>query len=115
MMFLTGKFGLSSADYHDWRGNAMGILSSHASRGFLRGWTHATYAIRAAGPGELRLILRLEDNMDSTQSEFDQAYWASEPPEIVAAFGPPSTLSSDDRTARAVQLAQQGFTIDIAI
>ncbi len=53
--------------------------------------------------------------MDTTQSEFDQAYWASEPPEIVAAFGPASTLSQDDRTTRAVQLAQQGFTIDIAI
>jgi hypothetical protein len=53
--------------------------------------------------------------MDTTQSVFDQAYWASQPPEVVAAFGPASTLSEDDRTNRATQLAQQGFTIDLPI
>jgi hypothetical protein len=57
----------------------------------------------------------MEDNMETTQSDFDQAYWASEPPEIVAAFGPASRLSEDDRTTRAVELAQQGFTIDLPI
>jgi hypothetical protein len=53
--------------------------------------------------------------MASTQSTFDQAYWASQPPEILTAFGPASTLSEDDRTNRATVLAQQGFTIDIPI
>lgn len=69
----------------------------------------------ALPPMARRLILRLEHNMDNIQSNFDQAYWASLPPEVVAAFGPASTLSEDDRTTRAVQLAQQGFTIDIPI
>jgi hypothetical protein len=69
-------------------------------------------ASRGTGP---HFILRLEEDMDNTQSDFDQAYWASQPPEVASAFGPASTLNDDDRATRAQQLAQQGFTIDIPI
>lgn len=50
--------------------------------------------------------------MDTTQQQFDQAYWASQPPEIQALqqIGDPS-----QRAAQAAQLATNGFTIDIPI
>jgi hypothetical protein len=50
--------------------------------------------------------------MDNTQSNFDQAYWASQPPEVraLAAINDPG-----QRTAQGAQLATNGFTIDVPI
>jgi hypothetical protein len=50
--------------------------------------------------------------MDNTQTEFDQAYWASQPPEVRALAG---IAESDQRAGRAVELATKGFTIDVPI
>ena len=50
--------------------------------------------------------------MDAAQTAFDQAYWASQPPEIRAL---PGIASQDDRVASAVHLAARGFTVDVPI
>lgn len=50
--------------------------------------------------------------MDTTQQQFDQAYWASQPPEIQALQ---SITDPDQRAALAAQLAANGFTIDVPI
>ena len=50
--------------------------------------------------------------MDTTQTEFDQAYWASQPPEVRALIG---VADQDQRGAQAAQLASRGFTIDVPI
>jgi len=50
--------------------------------------------------------------MDTTQTAFDQAYWASQPPEIRAL---PGIASQDDRVSSAANLAARGFTIDVPI
>jgi hypothetical protein len=49
--------------------------------------------------------------MDTTQEQFDQAYWASQPPEVQALPG----IAEDQRTARAADLATKGFTIDVPV
>ena len=55
--------------------------------------------------------------MDSTQLEFDQAYQAAQPPEIRALMEMPdgSDLDHGAKVARAAQLAQQGFPVDVPI
>lgn len=50
--------------------------------------------------------------MDTTQQQFDQAYWASQPPEIQAL---PGIADPDQRTSRGAELATKGFTIDVPI
>jgi len=50
--------------------------------------------------------------MDNTQTVFDQAYWASQPPEVQALMG---ISDQGQRAAQAAQLATQGFTIDVPI
>ena len=50
--------------------------------------------------------------MDTIQTAFDQAYWASQPPEVRAL---PGIANQDDRTSAASSLAAQGFTIDVPI
>ncbi len=50
--------------------------------------------------------------MDSTQQQFDQAYWGSQPPEVQAL---PGITNQDQRAARAAELATKGFTIDVPI
>ena len=50
--------------------------------------------------------------MDSQQQEFDQAYWASQPPEVRAL---PSIEDQDGRAKRAADLATKGFVIDVPI
>ena len=50
--------------------------------------------------------------MNNTQTEFDQAYWTSQPPEIRAL---PGIADPDQRAARGAELAGKGFTIDAPI
>jgi hypothetical protein len=50
--------------------------------------------------------------MDSQQQEFDQAYWAAQPPEVRAL---PSIADQDSRGTRAAELASKGFVIDVPI
>ena len=50
--------------------------------------------------------------MDNTQTEFDQAYWASQPPEVQAL---PGIADPDQRAARGAELASNGFSIDVPI
>src|SRR6204780_4714587 len=50
--------------------------------------------------------------MDTTQQQFDQAYWASQPPAIQALQ---SIADQEQRATAAAQLATNGFTIDVPI
>lgn len=50
--------------------------------------------------------------MDTTQTEFDQAYWASQPTEVRAL---PGIADLNQRATRAAQLASNGFLIDVPI
>jgi hypothetical protein len=50
--------------------------------------------------------------MDTTQQQFDQAYWASQPPEVQAL---PGISDSTQRAGKAATLATNGFTIDVPI
>ena len=50
--------------------------------------------------------------METTQQQFDQAYWASQPPEVQALQ---SITDQDQRATLAAQLASNGFTIDVPI
>ena len=50
--------------------------------------------------------------MDTTQQQFDAAYWASQPPEIQALQ---SIADPDQRADQAAELATNGFTIDVPI
>ena len=50
--------------------------------------------------------------MDSQQQVFDQAYWASQAPEV---RGLPSIEDQDSRGTRAADLASKGFVIDVPI
>jgi hypothetical protein len=50
--------------------------------------------------------------MDTTQQQFDQAYWASQPPPVQALR---SITDQDQRDTAAAQLATEGFTIDVPI
>jgi hypothetical protein len=50
--------------------------------------------------------------MDTTQQQFDQAYWASQPPAVQALQ---SIIDQDQRETAAAQLASEGFTIDVPI
>jgi len=50
--------------------------------------------------------------MDTTQQQFDQAYWASQPPELQAL---PGIADPQQRTANAAELATKGFTVDVPI
>ena len=50
--------------------------------------------------------------MDSVQTAFDKAYWASEPPELQAL---PAIEDFTQRTTRAAVLAAQGFIVDVPI
>jgi hypothetical protein len=50
--------------------------------------------------------------MDITQQQFDQAYWASAPPEVQAL---PGIADPYQRSARAAELATNGFTVDVPI
>jgi len=50
--------------------------------------------------------------METTQQQFDQAYWASQPPEVQALQG---IADQGQRTTQAAQLAASGFTIDVPI
>ena len=50
--------------------------------------------------------------MESQQQEFDQAYWAFQPPEV---RGLPSLEDQDSRAKRAAELAAKGFVIDVPI
>jgi hypothetical protein len=49
--------------------------------------------------------------METTQQQFDQTYWLSKPDEVRAL----PSLSAEARAARAAELAQQGFIIDVPI
>lgn len=60
----------------------------------------------AARPASVRPV------MDTTQQQFDQAYWASQPPTVQALE---SITDTDQRATQAAQLATQGFTIDVPI
>jgi hypothetical protein len=55
--------------------------------------------------------------MDPTQLEFDQAYQAAQPPEIRALMNMQDDNDADNQAkiARAAQLAQQGFSVDVPI
>lgn len=50
--------------------------------------------------------------MDNIQDDFDQAYWAAQPPEVRAL---PEIEDPAGRATRGAQLATQGFTIDVPI
>src|SRR5579872_7409002 len=50
--------------------------------------------------------------MDSVQTAFDKAYWASEPPELQAL---PAIDDMSQRTLRAAALAAKGFIVDVPI
>ena len=50
--------------------------------------------------------------MDSQQQQFDQVYWAFQPPEVRAL---PSIPDQDSRATRAADLASKGFVIDVPI
>jgi hypothetical protein len=50
--------------------------------------------------------------MESQQTEFDQVYWASQPPEVRTL---PSIPDQDSRATRAADLASKGFVIDVPI
>ena len=50
--------------------------------------------------------------MDSVQTAFDKAYWASQPPELEAL---PAIADLGQRTTRAAALAAQGFSVDVPI
>lgn len=50
--------------------------------------------------------------MDTTPQQFDEAYWASQPPEIQALQ---TITDPGQRAAQAAQLATAGFTIDVPI
>jgi hypothetical protein len=50
--------------------------------------------------------------MDTTQQQFDEAYWASQPPEVRAL---PGIADPNQHAARAAELATKGFTIDVPI
>lgn len=50
--------------------------------------------------------------MDSQQTEFDQAYWASQPPEVRAL---PCIEDQGARAQRAADLAAKGFVIDVPV
>ena len=55
--------------------------------------------------------------MDTTQTQFDQAYLAAQPPEVQALMHMPadSTDAIQARVARGAVLAAQGYTIDAPI
>ena len=48
----------------------------------------------------------------TTPKQFDQAYWASQPPEVQAL---PGMADPDQRATQAATLATNGFTIDVPI
>ena len=48
---------------------------------------------------------------ETTQQQFDQAYWLSQPPEIQAL----QTIDPTQRAAQAATLATNGFIIDVPI
>ena len=50
--------------------------------------------------------------MDTVQTAFDKAYWASEPPELQAL---PAIEDLTQRSTRAAVLATQGFIVDVPI
>jgi hypothetical protein len=50
--------------------------------------------------------------MQTTQQQFDQAYWASQPPEVQAL---PGIADPTQRATQAATLATNGFTIDVPI
>src|ERR1700733_2013770 len=49
---------------------------------------------------------------ETTQQQFDQAYWASQPPEVQAL---PGIADQDKRAAQAATLDTDWFTIDVPI
>ncbi len=51
-------------------------------------------------------------DMDTGQQQFDQAYWASQPPEVQAL---PGIADAVQRATQAATLATDGFTIDVPI
>ena len=50
--------------------------------------------------------------MDTTQQQFDQAYWASQPPEVQSLQ---QIGDQNQRAAQAARLATNGFIIDVPI
>ncbi len=50
--------------------------------------------------------------MQTTQQQFDQAYWASQPPQVQ---GLPGIANQELRANTAAELATTGFTIDVPI
>src|SRR5580700_10805393 len=50
--------------------------------------------------------------MDTVQTAFDKAYWASQPPELQAL---PAIADLGQRCTRAAALAAQGFVVDVPI
>lgn len=48
---------------------------------------------------------------ETTQQQFDQAYWASQPPEAQAL----QTIDPSERAAQAATLATSGFIVDVPI
>ena len=50
--------------------------------------------------------------MDSVQTAFDKAYWASQPPELRALT---SIDDFEQRSLRAADLAAKGFVVDVPI
>jgi hypothetical protein len=51
-------------------------------------------------------------NQDTTQQQFDQAYWASQPLQVQALEG---ITNQDQRATQAAELATSGFIIDVPI
>jgi hypothetical protein len=51
-------------------------------------------------------------NQETTQQQFDQAYWASQPPQVQALEG---ITDQDQRASQAATLATGGFIIDVPI
>jgi hypothetical protein len=51
-------------------------------------------------------------DMDTGQQQFDQTYWASQPPEVQAL---PGIADAVQRATQAATLATDGFTIDVPI
>lgn len=54
--------------------------------------------------------------MEDIQTQFDKAYWLSQPPEVrVLDQLAPKPLEADERLTRGTALAKQGFKIDVPI
>jgi hypothetical protein len=62
--------------------------------------------------GAVRVLPDMSTTQETTQQQFDQAYWASQSPEVQALQ---SITDQEARATQAAQLASNGFTIDVPI